>query len=50
MFNSRNNDILFIEDKLLLPYCCESFEQKALENNSEISDDTYQLKLKDCYA
>ena len=50
MFNSRNNDILFIEDKLLLPYCCESFEQKALENNGEISEDTYQSKLINCSA
>ena len=48
MFNSRNTDILFIEDKLLLPYCCESFKQKELENNSEISEDTYQSKLIDC--
>ena len=46
MFNSQNNDILFIEDKLLLPYCCE----KALENNSEISYDSFQLKLIDCSA
>ena len=50
MFNSRDNDILFIENKLLLPYYCESIKQKELEYYAEINANSSQLKLTDYAA
>ena len=46
---SRNNNILFLEDKLLLPYRCESFNQKAKKDDIEINNDPHQLTLMESF-
>ena len=50
MFNSRDNSILFIENKLLLPYYYESIKQKELEYYADINVNSSQLKLTDYAA